>query len=182
MMITLSCKDDTEEPEVIPANGALAERIDQVTGRTVNLTPEAMEVASQWLAYATAQNEVRDLRQATGHDIISGSNPLVQIMESLQSTIPDTLKVVPVETRIAVLVTKTRVLHQLSHKKQREATEIFEAARDVIDEFENFKLQLNERFLASPSSFQEELDRQFRQARDSIQRDSIPREELELPR
>lgn len=181
LMILVSCREDTEEPEVNLMDEALAQQIDQVTGRSVNLTPEAMEVASQWLAYATAQNEIRDLRQATGHQIISGSNPLAQIMESLQSTIPDTLKVVPVETRTAVLVTKSKVLNQLSHKKQREATEIFEAARDLIEEFENFKLQLNERFLASPSSFQSELDRQFQQARDSILEGSTPEEELDLP-
>lgn len=182
MLIFLaSCKEEANEPAANPSDQALAETIDDIARRTVNLTPQAMEVASQWLAFATAQNEIQDLRQATGHQIIASSNPLSQIMESLNSTLPDTLKVVPVETRTTVLLTKAKVLQQRSNKKQRETAEIFEAARDLITEFENFKLQLNERFLPSPSSFENELDRQFQEARDSLLELSSPEQELLPP-
>lgn len=169
LVFLVSCREEPNETQTNPSDQELAETIDGVTQRYVNLTPEAMGVVSQWLAFATAQNEVRDLRQATGHQIVNSSNPLTQIMESLSSTLPDTLKVVAVESRTTVLLTKAKVLQQRSSKKQREADEIFDAARDLISEFENFKLQLNERFLPSPSSFAEELDRQFQQARDSVQ-------------
>lgn len=180
LLFLASCKEEPQETQVNPSDQELAETIDNAGQRTVNLTPQAMGVASQWLAFATAQNEIRDLRQATGHQIVTSSNPLAQIMESLNSTLPDTLKVVPVEVRTSVLLTKAKILQQRSSKKQLEAAEIFEAARDLINEFENFKLQLNERFLPSPSSFANELDRQFREAQDSLQELSSPEQEFEL--
>lgn len=179
LLFLVSCKEEPKETLINPSDQELAKTIDSIAQRTVNLTPEAMGVVSQWLAFATAQNEIRDLRQATGHQIVTSSNPLSQIMESLKSTLPDTLKVVAVETRTTVLLTKAKVLQQRSNKRQLEADEIFGAARDLINEFENFKLQLNERFLPSPSSFADELDRQFRQARDSVQELSRPQKESE---
>lgn len=169
MLLMASCKEAPEVVEDNSADEALANSLEPAGGRMVSLTPEAMNVASQWLAFVTAQNEIRDLRNATGHQIISNADPLRQIMNSLSSTLPETLKVTPIESRVTVLVTKAEVLHQQTTKKNRSAAEIFEAATSLINEFENFKLQLNERFLPAPGDFQQELDRQFNLTVDSIQ-------------
>lgn len=171
LILTVSCKEAPEEVEDNSADEALAQTLEPNGGRMVTLTPEAMNVVSGWLAFVTAQNEVRDLRNATGHQIISNADPLRQIMNSLSSTLPDTLKVTPVESRVTVLVTKAEVLHQQSIKKNKTASEIFGAATSLINEFENFKLQLNERFLPPPGDFQQELERQF-----NVNADSLPAE------
>ena len=147
---------------------AFSEPIEVETNRTVTLLPEAQAAVSEWLAYATAQNEIEAMKGATGTEIVQSSEPLVQIMENLYTTLPDTLQVTAVLARTNVLQTKAQVLHQLANRKNKNASEVFKAANDVITEFNNFKLQLNELFLKTPEDFELELDREFEETRDTL--------------
>ena len=149
---------------------SLSDTLEVQTNRRVSLLPEAQEKVSSWLEYATAHNQVEDLKSATGRDLVSNSQPVVQIMEALSSSLPDSLQQVPVRARISVLVTKANVLHQVATKKDVKAQEVFNAANDIILEFDNFKLQLNELFLKTPADFEIELDRQFEESQDSLRR------------
>ena len=160
-----SCKEEeASEESLVDDSSELSVPIEVESKRTVTLTSPAQEQVATWLAYATAQNEIKSIKSATGIALINKSEPLVQIMESLQSTMPDTLKVSAVEARANVLVTKANILHQLSMRKNKDAEDIFEAANDLIVEFDNFKLQLNELFLKSPEDFEMQLDKEFENA------------------
>lgn len=163
ILLLISCKEDTSKsPESNTANKALfSEELQVTTNRRVNLLPEARKEVSEWLAYATAQNEMETLRNSTGHVIMESSNSIMQIMESLHASVPDTLQTPAVLARTNVLVTKAKILHQLSSKKEKDAAEIFDVANDLIVEFDNFKLQLNELFLKTPTEFEQELDEEF---------------------
>lgn len=165
ILLFTGCANDPQQESTVEVPSGFSESIQVDGNRRVTLIPEAQEEVSQWLAYATAQNEIEGMREATGTQIIGNAQPLVQIMESLESTLPDTLQVVPVQSRANVLLTKAKVLHQRASKKEKDPQEIFEAANELIVEFDNFKLQLNERFLKSPQDFELELDREFEQSR-----------------
>lgn len=167
----ISCEENQQAPEAIPSESStsFSDELEVSTNRTVTLLPEARAVVSDWLAYATAHDEIRNLRSRTGSEIVESSNNLTQIMESLRTTLPDTLKSNAVVARTNVLQTKAQVLHQLSNKKQKNPDEIFAVANDLILEFDNFKLQLNELFLKSPENFDQELDQQYER---SLQPDS----------
>ena len=157
-----SCAEKQEADVVeVQYERSFEDRLGNNKNRTVELLPEAREVAGNWLAYATAQNEIQTLENSTGMDIMDSSNNLVQIMENLRATLPDTLQNNAVQARVNVLYTKAMVLHQLSNKKQKNPDEIFEVANDIIVEFDNFKLQLNELFLKTPENFEMELDEEF---------------------
>lgn len=171
-----SCEDKQENTSATKVQSAtsFSDTLEKDNTRTVTLMPEAREVAGEWLAYATAQNEIRNLENSTGYEIMDASNNLVQIMESLQQTIPVTLRSTAVEARINVLYTKANVLHQLSVKKQKNPDEIFEVAGDLIVEFDNFKLQLNELFLKTPENFEMELDREFDESLEPDSTGTIP--------
>lgn len=163
VLLLISCKEEAPKPDTSNQESKVrfSEQLQVTTNRRVNLLPEAREEVSQWLAYATAQNEMESLKTSTGQDILDSSNSIMQIMESLQSSIPDTLQTPAVLSRSNVLVTKAKILHQLSNKKEKDAEEIFEVANDLIVEFDNFKLQLNELFLKTPTDFEQELDEEF---------------------
>ena len=158
-----SCEEKQEAIQATPVeySTSFSDKLDVDESRTVTLLPEARQIAGEWLAYATAQNEIQNLRNSTGEDIMDSANNLVQIMETLQTTIPDTLRSNAVEARSNVLYTKANVLYQLSNKKEKNPDEIFETANDLIVEFDNFKLQLNELFLKTPENFELELDEEF---------------------
>lgn len=139
--------------------------------RIVSLLPEAGEKVETWLAYATAQNQVESLKNATVTEIIDYSGPMVQIMEALSNTLPDSLRVPAVKARINVLLTKANVLHQRSVKKKIQPAEILDSAEEIIIEFDNFKIQLNELFIKTPEDFESELDRIFES---SQKQDTLP--------
>lgn len=158
----------------------LSEPLQVETNRIVTLLPEAREAVGEWLAYATAQNEIETMRTATGREIVENSEPLVQIMESLQSTMPPEFWESAVRARVNVLVTKAQLLHQRANKKYRNQEEIYASARDLIEEFDNFKIQLNELFLSTPADFEEELDREFEES--FSRRDTILQEPVSMER
>lgn len=161
LLISLySCEEKQEVSKASPvqAQTSFKDKLEVNNKRTVTLLPEARQVAGEWLSYATAQNEVANLVNSTGQEIMDSSNNLVQIMETLRTTIPDSLQSNAVEARTNVLYTKARILQQLSSKKQKNPDEIFEVANDLVVEFDNFKLQLNELFLKTPENFEMELD------------------------
>lgn len=177
VLVVLSCKEDNPVQEAPASQGTMSfsDEIDVTTNRSVNLMPQAREQVNTWLAYATAQDEIESLRNKTGSEIVGTSNSLMQIMESLRSSLPDTLRTPAVEARTNVLLTKSKLLHQLATKKNKNADEIFEVANNLIVEFDNFKLQINELFLKSPVDFENELDQEFEE---SMDQDSIVTEPL----
>ena len=169
LVLVLGCDEKKPvEKEQVSDSMSLSDTLEVQTNRRVSLLPEAQEKVSSWLEYATAHNQVEDLKSATGRDLISNSQPVVQIMEALNNSLPDSLQEAPVLARTTVLVTKANVLNQVATKKDITPSEVFEAANDIILEFDNFKLQLNELYLKTPADFELELDRQFEESQDSL--------------
>lgn len=179
VLLLLSCKEEAPVEQASATEGkySFSDEIDVTTNRRVNLLPEAREQVNTWLAYATAQDEIESLQNKTGSEIVGSSNSIMQIMESLKTSIPDTLLTPAVEARTTVLLTKSKLLHQMASKKNKNADEIFEVANDLIKEFDNFKLQINELFLKTPVDFENELDEEFQE---SMDQDSIVTEPLFL--
>ncbi|MGB7843339.1 MAG: hypothetical protein WBL21_11140 [Salinimicrobium sp.] len=171
-----SCNQKAQEAQVNTSEGqrSFSEQLQVSSNRKVILLPEAQEQVSEWLAYATARDEISGLRELTGNEIMANSKNLVQIMESLRTTIPDTLQTPAVTVRTNVLLTKARVLQQISGKKHKNADEVFELANDLLLEFGNFKIQLNELFLKAPGDFEKELDEQFEEARQNKDTLNLP--------
>ncbi len=175
LVLLFGCQENAKIENRSSEEGALrfSDTIEVDYNRRVELLPEVKQEVNQWLAYVTAQNEIKRLRTATAGEIIESSRPLLQIMERLESSLPENLQSTAVEARANVLLTKSRVLHQLCNKKNKDPEEIFEVTRNVIVEFDNFKLQLNELFLKTPDEFEFELDEEFEEAvqeRDTIER------------
>ena len=169
LVLLLSCTEQKPVEKVEATDSrSLSDTIMVETNRMVTLLPEAQEKVGSWLEYATAHNQMEDLKTATGRTLISNSQPVVQIMEALNASIPDSLQEPPVLARTTVLVTKANVLNQVATKKDIKPSEVFNAANEIIVEFDNFKLQLNELFLKTPADFELELDRQFEESQDSL--------------
>lgn len=144
----------------------------KITNEEVILLPEARKHAIQWLAYIAAQNEVDQLKNYNLEQTIESSKPISQVMESLSTSIPDSLSSNAVMARANVLSTKAKVLEQLSHRRQLDSDAIIEVAQEIPEEFNNFKIQLNELFLKTLEDFEDELD-EFRAERDTISTNSI---------
>lgn len=175
ILLLLACN---EKPQTENTNGRQLDSIAlnqpiKTTNQDVILLPEARKQAINWLAYIAAQNEIDQLKNYNLQQTIESSRPISQVMESLSTSIPDSLSSNAVRARANVLTTKAKVLEQLSHRRQLDAEAITEVAREIPVEFNNFKIQLNELFLKTLEDFEDELD-EFKAERDTISIDSIP--------
>ena len=130
----------------------------EITKDRVILLPEAQEITTEWLAYITAQSEIENFRNYTVNDVIANATPITEILQSLKETVPESLQTNAVQARLAVLLTKGKILQQLSGKRTLDPAAIAKTAQDIPVEFNNFKIQLNELFLKTLEQFEEELD------------------------
>ncbi|MDR9458385.1 MAG: hypothetical protein RI572_13350 [Salegentibacter sp.] len=171
LLILVGCKSDVnaEANEQTELDSTLLAKNINLPDTEVELLPEARKHAVQWVNYITAQNEINNLKSANLSQIIGNAKPISQIMQSLKSTVPDTLQSKAVDARLNVLATKAQVLEQLAARRNKNLEQISETAQDIPVEFNNFKLQLNELFLKSLEDFERELD-ELDQEQDSISR------------
>lgn len=161
LMFLLSCDQNKETPS-LPSQSEIdstaMERPLEVTRTEVMLVPEAKEITDDWLAYITAQNEIDNFSSYTVGDIIANATPVAEIMQSLRQTLPQNFKTKAVETRLSVLYTKAKVLEHISKRRDLNPAAIAETAEEIPEEFNNFKIQLNELFLKTLEDFEKELD------------------------
>ena len=152
-----------------------------ITPQKVQLLPEAGKITSGWLAYIIAQNEIENFKDYTINDVVSNAPPIAEIFKNLKETLPDSLKANPVEARLSVLLTDAKILEQLSQQQELQAKKIGLTAEDLVEEFNNLKIQINELFLKTLEEFELELDK-YEAPKDSIEladdRDSNKRDSL----
>ncbi|MFV8225167.1 hypothetical protein [Christiangramia aquimixticola] len=162
ILITLfSCKPDSE------GNNANMKKVDslsfqqkiQIDDRQYALDPEAREYALNWVEFITAQNEIRNMENATLKEVMRNSASTAQIMESLITSLPDSLRSVSVEARLNVVNTKAQLLKQYAHKRNPDVNNIKRTTQELYSEFNNLKLQMNELFLKTLEDFEGELDK-----------------------
>lgn len=132
----------------------------------VTLQKEPQAIVNTWLAYITAQDEMTELSDAPLEIVVDKSSNYAKIMNELRETVPSQLQSTAVKSRLTVLLTKSRILEQLTKRQTLDKVEIMRLAEELPQDFENFKLQLNEIFLKTPDQFEIELDDQL----DSIQK------------
>ena len=148
------------------------------SGKTIQVTlqSEPNEIVVNWLAYITAQDEIRNLENASLQNVVEKAVPLSKIMTELRSTVPEQLSSKAVMSRLVVLETKTKILEQLTRRQTLDADKVLVIAKELPQDFENFKLQLNELFLKTPDQFEIELDDRL----DSIQKANEENSQLQL--
>ena len=122
------------------------------------LEPEAREYALKWVEYITAQNEIRRLEDYTVNEVMNNAGAIAQIMQSLKTSVPDSLKSTAVVARLNVVDTKARLLKQYSGMQDPDADDVAQTTEELHLEFNNLKLQMNEIFLKSLEDFEKELD------------------------
>ena len=120
-------------------------------------------------------NEVKELNTTSVNKLIDNSSAIAQLMESLQSSLPDSLESKPIESRLRVLTTKAKILEQQAHLQNIDPEEIKRITKEIPQDFNNLNIQLNELFIESIEDFEAELDRlvEENRLRQEQKRDSL---------
>lgn len=174
VLTIISCKNqdnNNDNSQTARDTTAFAAKI-KINEKPIALEPTAREFALEWVEFIAAQNEVDRLKNVSVEEVMDKSAAISQIMQSLQTSLPDSLKSVPVEARLNVVSTKAQLLDQYSHKRKPDPELISQTTIDLYDEFNNLKLQMNEIFRKTLEDFEKELDEFEKKERDSL-RDSL---------
>lgn len=170
LLIIVSCKQNGNADNDVASASKDTTSIDQklkIPSQNIQLLPAARDFTSEWLGFITAQEEIRNFENYTVKDVISNAKPIVEIIKSMQESVPDTLKSIPVQARLTVLYTKAKVLEQLAARPEYKTKDIANTAESIPVEFNNLKIQINELFLKTLEDFDKELD-DFEATADSI--------------
>lgn len=162
-------KDHQQEKELL-----FSKELEIPNDQIIHLLPKAKKETSKWLAYITAQAEIKRFENFTVQDAADHAEDITQIMERLGTTVPKIFHVKPVLSRINVLVTLSNVLKQMASNPQSTAEEIEMTAEKIPVAFRNLKIQLNEVFRKGLKDFQAELEET-----DTIKREGL---KVSLPR
>ncbi len=156
----ISCKEEnnTANTNTQIDSTALAKTI-EVDEAEIKLDTTPRKLALKWVEFITAENEIRNIRNSKVSDVMQNAETIAEIMNSLKTSIPDTLLTNPVGARLNVVETKAQLLKQYSAKREPNPKQIGETAADLYLEFNNLKRQMNENFLKTLEDFEDELDK-----------------------
>ncbi len=156
----ISCKEEnnTANTNTQIDSTALAKTI-EVDEAEIKLDTTPRKLALKWVEFITAENEIRNIRNSKVSDVMQNAETIAEIMNSLKTSIPDTLLTNPVGARLNVVETKAQLLKQYSAKREPNQKQIGETAADLYLEFNNLKRQMNENFLKTLEDFEDELDK-----------------------
>ncbi|MDT0648585.1 hypothetical protein [Autumnicola edwardsiae] len=179
LLCLVSCKDrQVEDPATTEVDTTEFGKQIEVTNERVQLLPEAREYAAQWIEYITAQNEIDKFNDATLRKVMTNAAPLAEIMQSLENSVPDSLRSTAVEARLNVLTTKSMLLDHAASKRKPNPEEIEEVAEEIPSEFNYLKIQMNEIFLKTLQDFEAELDLQEEENENEVENDSVSQRSL----
>lgn len=170
-----SCRSEheTEDSAKDAADTTAFQEKIKTEDRNLSLQADSRKYAMNWVEFITAQNEIERIKSSTIGEVMNNSGAIAQIMQSLQTSLPDSLKSVPVEARLNVLTTKAQLLKQYSGKQKPDPEAISKTASEIYSEFNNLKLQMNEIFMKSLEDFEKELEEFEERERDSLKTDSL---------
>ncbi len=180
LMILASCVQDSEKdkPQIKPRETEAFTKEFKIKTAILPLESSAKKYALTWAPYIVLNNEVQQLETTSVNKLIDNSSAIAQLTESLQSSLPDSLRSTPVQSRLRVLTTKAKVLEQKAHLQSINPEEIKEVAQEILMEFNNLNIQLNELFIETIEDFEAELDRlvEENRLRQEQKRDSLEAE------
>lgn len=165
LFISLSSCKDHEEKEKEPVSyleqnaKAFSKELDLSNIQKFQLSPEAEDAISDWVQFSAVKSEIENLEGSSLQRIVNNSDNLVEEIKKMQDSIPEKFDVVPIESRLNVLLTKAKVLQQSANRNKIDTTAIKQGGTELYQAFGYLQIQLNEVFLEGLPDFDINMDR-----------------------
>lgn len=182
-ILLLGCKKEVQKkPEGLSKEDSLMlEKPLKIEEPAIALGEKPKKFALTWIEFVTAQNEMSNLPNEKTREVMANAEAISQIMTSLRTSLPDSLRSNGVESRLNVITTKAKLLEQYSGRKNPDPELIKRTAEELYAEFNNLKIQMNEIFLETIEDFERRLDEFEENERKLFERDSIENARDTLP-
>ncbi|MDT8346804.1 MAG: hypothetical protein RQ756_03300 [Flavobacteriaceae bacterium] len=103
-------------------------------------SPEATTIMQEWITYQNFLEQLKSIKLS-----LPAIKNLSDLAQKLDSTMPDTLNVPPIQARLEVLKTKIQVLHQYVQRQTPEAAETFAHLNTVIISCDQLNENINDK-------------------------------------
>jgi len=118
----------------------------QVNLNQVNLNEEATEIALAWDDYMATQNELEQWQDYQFTEILSNTDNLQSVTDSLRISVPKDFNNKPIQSRLKTLSTQANMLN-LYVDKSEDHQAMYNQAQSIIITFIGLKRQMNEVFI-----------------------------------
>jgi hypothetical protein len=177
LLVFSSCGNDNNK--TLEATQEI-QQVEVVFGKNNDTTPlenpAVAQITAQWGAYLDFADDIPKVNLSTIDGLRVLSSRLVVSSDSLYRFIPDTLNTRPISSRLMVLQTRIKLLHQELGFDRLDSIKVEEHISEINDAHSNFIIQMNEKFIKDGIN-QEQKDVQDREI-EKRKRDSIFKAEL----
>ncbi len=131
-----------------------------------HLIPQAKEDLSNWSDFLTLQVEMEKFQHYSLRDLMDAESTVLKSVEKVKDSLPEQFKTTPIEARLNVLYTRSKMLNQYLKYQKNDTLELQKMGAGIYEAYENLEIQLNEVYLQDFSDFDFDIDRR----QDSLQK------------
>jgi len=149
VLVVLACGQSTET-STAANSGQEIDTLDAmgvVNLQLPNLITGAQPIVDDWSIFDDLETELVQINALPLADVRSRMERLITFSDSLGKTIPDTLFVQPIKSRLIVVKTRIRLLDQAVNSGRPSNEKIKTCFEEMNESWEFFKIQINEKLL-----------------------------------
>ena len=143
-----SCQEKEQKPNQKDTHSKNIDSLYQVQVdlSQVSLNDEATEIALAWEDYMATQTELEQWQDYQFTEILSNTDNLQSVTDSLRINVPKKFKNKPIQSRLKTLSTQANML-DLYVEKSEDHQAMYNQAQSIISTFIGLKRQMNEVFI-----------------------------------
>ena len=150
LLVVISVASCTDNTTAGPVNETALLDSTEVYGsssmRFPDISPQASDIVAQWAVFSDFQLEATDLNNRSRKDIVNKTERIIAHTDSLRKSMPDTLKTLPIYSRLVVAGTRARLLNQEASKDSVDSLKIEQALMQMNQATVSLINQINEKF------------------------------------
>lgn len=141
-----ACEEKSQEKSLEQVNETSQSIYGKTTIKTPVLNETVKEFTNRWGGYQDYEDDISKINRNTIEGLKIVTNRLVSQVDSLQNNIPDTLGTKSIVSRLIVVQTRARLLHQLVQRTQTDSVAIEESIQALTLANAQWVYQMNEKF------------------------------------
>jgi len=110
------------------------------------LSPEARNAIASWQRFQEFENDLKRINQGGIRRFSRETERMAAAADSLQITIPEVLNSNAISSRMRVVNTRVKLLHEALHQNGSDSLRVWNNLRETNMAYANLLLQINEKF------------------------------------
>lgn len=146
MLGILACEEKAEEIQIEQEDTLSQAIFGKTTVKIPKLNETVKEVTNRWGGYQDFEDDIAKINRNTIEGLKVVTERLITQVDSLSNTVPDTLNTRPITSRLMVVQTRAKIMHQLVQRSKIDSTELEKSIAALTLANAQWVHQMNEKF------------------------------------